>query len=134
MSDSTQSTRPLESDRPLQGRIALVTGGGTRLGRAIAEGLARAGADIAVHFHRSAEGADSTLELIWSLGKQGHKFAADLTRAQDIESLVERVEDEMGPIGALADNSAEVRRATLFAPTPAQLPTHRRLDTRPPIL
>jgi pteridine reductase len=134
MSDSTQSTRPLESDRPLQGRIALVTGGGTRLGRAIAEGLARAGADIAVHFHRSAEGADSTLELIWSLGKQGHKFAADLTRAQDIESLVERVEDEMGPIGALVNNSAVFERASFFATTPEQLQAHWELNARAPFL
>jgi pteridine reductase len=134
MSDSTQSTRPLESSRPLQGKIALVTGGGTRLGRAIAEGLARAGADIAVHFHRSAEGADSTLELIWSLGKQAQKFAADLTRSRDIESLVERVEDEMGPIGALVNSAAVFERASFFATTPELLQTHWELNARAPFL
>ncbi len=124
----------LESERPLEGKIALVTGAGVRLGRAIAEGLGRAGADIAVHFHRSAEGADSTLELIWSLGKQARKYGADLTRSQDVELLVQRVEDEMGPIAALVNNAAIFQRSPFLETTPDLLLAHWELNARAPFL
>jgi len=126
--------RPLETTRPLEGRIVLVTGAGTRLGRAIAEGLARGGADIAVHFHRSAEGAEGTLELIRNLGKQGRAFGADLTRSADIERLTAAVEDELGPIDALVNNAAVFYRAPFLDTTPEQLEAQWELNTRAPFL
>src|SRR5262249_28722966 len=126
--------RPLETARPLEGRVVLVTGAGTRLGRAIAEGLARGGADIAVHFHRSADGAEATLELIRNLGKQGRAFAADLTRSADIERLVVAVEDELGPVDALVNNAAVFYRAPFLDTTPEQLEAQWELNARAPFL
>src|SRR5215831_5438566 len=134
MSDRMPMARPLETTRPLEGRIVLVTGAGTRLGRAIAEGLARGGADIAVHFHRSAEGAEGTLELIRNLGKQGRAFGADLTRSADIERLTAAVEDELGPIDALVNNAAVFYRAPFLDTTPEQLEAQWELNTRAPFL
>jgi len=124
----------MESARPLEGKIALVTGAGIRVGKAIAEGLGRTGADIAVHFNRSASGADSSLELIWSLGKQARKFSADLTRYQDIERLVEQVEEEMGPIAALVNSAAMFQRSPFLETTPELLQAHWELNARAPFL
>jgi pteridine reductase len=124
----------MESARPLEGKIVLVTGAGVRLGKAIAEGLGRAGADIAVHFNQSPQGADSTLELIWSLGKQARKFRADLTRFQDIEQLVEQVEEQMGPIAGLVNSAAVFKRASFLETTPDVLEAHWELNARAPFL
>lgn len=134
MSDWIATSRPFESSRPLEGRIVLVTGAGTRVGQAIAEGLARGGADIAVHFHRSAEGAESTLELVRNLGKRGRAFAADLTRSADIRRLVAQVEDDMGPIDGLVNNAAVFHREPFLSTTPEQLEEHWELNARAPFL
>ncbi len=111
-----------------------MTGAGTRLGRAIAEGLARGGADIAVHFHRSAEGAEGTLELVRNLGKQARAFGGDLTRSADIERLAADVEDELGPIDALVNNAAVLHRAPFLSTTPEQLQLQWELNARAPFL
>ncbi|HME91604.1 MAG TPA: SDR family NAD(P)-dependent oxidoreductase, partial [Myxococcaceae bacterium] len=88
-------------ERPLEGKLVLVTGAGVRLGRAIAEGLARAGADVALHFHRSAAGAEAAVAIIRAEGGRAERFQADLTQGSEIDPLVARVEEELGPIAAL---------------------------------
>jgi pteridine reductase len=96
--------------------------------------LGRAGADVAVHFHRSSEGADGTVELIRTLGKQARKFGADLTRSREIELLVQRVEDEMGPIGALVNSAAVFQRSPFLETTPEALEAHWEMNARGPFL
>ena len=54
----------------LHGKIALVTGGATRVGRAIALALARAGADVALHYGHSVDAARETADEISSLGRR----------------------------------------------------------------
>src|SRR4051812_25974847 len=72
------------ADRPLEGRVVLVTGGGVRLGRALSEGLARAGATVAVHYHGSEQGASEAVSAIKVDGNHAAAFRADLTRKAEV--------------------------------------------------
>ncbi len=107
-------------DRPLEGRVVLVTGAGVRLGRAIAEGLGHAGASVAVHYFGSERGAREAVEAIRVDGNHAQAFRADLTRREDVEALVGRVEAELGPIAALVNSAAVFHRAD-FVDTPPEL-------------
>jgi pteridine reductase len=108
-----------EVERPLESKLVLVTGAGVRLGRAIAEGLARAGASIAAHYHSSAGGAEEVLDALRAQGVRAQRFQADLAQAREAEELVARVEAELGPIHALVNSAALFDRAD-FVDTPIE--------------
>ncbi|HVE86355.1 MAG TPA: SDR family oxidoreductase [Myxococcales bacterium] len=103
--------------RPLEGKVVLVTGGGVRLGRAIAEAAGRAGASVAVHYHRSAAGAEEALRAIRADGNRAAAFRADLADPSAAEPLAAAVEAELGPISALVNSAALFERAP-FTQTP----------------
>jgi pteridine reductase len=121
-------------DRPLEGKVALVTGGGQRLGRAIAEGLAQAGADVAVHYHGSEEGARQAVATIRAGGNRSEVFRADLTRPEASEPLVEAVERALGPVAILVNSAANFHRAPFLGTTPEQLEASWALNARAPFL
>jgi NAD(P)-dependent dehydrogenase (short-subunit alcohol dehydrogenase family) len=89
----------------LDGRRALVTGGNRGLGRAIAQALAEAGADVAV----ASRGLDSARaaaeEIAEATGRRARAFAADVARAEDVERLVAEVEGGLGPLDILVNNA-----------------------------
>src|SRR5712675_396150 len=93
--------------RPLAGRVALVTGGATGIGRGCAVGLAEAGARVAVNYRKSALDAAETLRRIEAVGGTARLFEADVTRAADVGRLVTRVERELGSIAILINNVGE---------------------------
>lgn len=68
-------------------RVALVTGGAVRLGRAIALGLARAGFDLLVHYHGSEDAAEETAAAIGALGRRCLTVQADLSRPDGARAL-----------------------------------------------
>jgi NAD(P)-dependent dehydrogenase (short-subunit alcohol dehydrogenase family) len=63
----------------LEGKVALVTGAGTGIGRALALGLAREGADVAVHYHTSSDGALRVADEIASIGRRCLTVQADVS-------------------------------------------------------
>ena len=91
------------SDRGAE--IALVTGGGTGLGRATALALSDAGFPVAV-FSRSAEHVEGAAAEIRSRGGRALAVTGDVRDPAAVESAVERVERELGPIGVLVNNAA----------------------------
>jgi 2-deoxy-D-gluconate 3-dehydrogenase len=95
----------------LDGKRALVTGGAAGIGAAIAEGLARAGADVAITT-RSAPGAD-TLAAIERTGRGAHAVATDLATLDAVGAtrLVADLERDFGPIDILVNNAGIIRRA-----------------------
>ena len=77
---------------PLAGKRALVTGGGVRLGRAIALALAEAGAHVAVHHHRSVAGAKEVVAKITASHRDAFSVRADLSQPADVKRLFEQLD------------------------------------------
>jgi NAD(P)-dependent dehydrogenase (short-subunit alcohol dehydrogenase family) len=96
----------------LAGRTALVTGAARRIGRAIAEDLAAAGARVAVCHHTSAAEAEAVVAGIRARGGAAEGFAADLADARAIARLAGTVVDRLGPVDVLVNN------ASIFYRTP----------------
>ncbi len=90
--------------RRLEGRVALVTGAGRGLGRALALGLAREGADVAVHYHRSASGAEQVATQITDLGRRAVTVQADITSLVDVERMATTALESLGRIDVLVNN------------------------------
>lgn len=88
----------------LSGQVAIVTGGGRGIGRAIALALAKAGMAVAV-VARTEEQISETVDLIVEAGGSAIAFPADVTDQQAIELLVAQVEQQMGPVDLLVNNA-----------------------------
>ena len=92
----------------LEGRIALVTGAGRGLGVAIAEGLAREGASVAVHYRSSEAGARETADLVRGLGGEAITVQADVAVWEDVQRLAREVVDHFGRIDVLVNNVGDM--------------------------
>jgi pteridine reductase len=90
----------------LANKVALVTGGGRRIGRAVALRLAREGADIVVHYRASEQEALGAVCEIEKLGRRAVAISADLKRVEEIESLVLRAGDHFGRLDVLVNSAA----------------------------
>ncbi len=108
------------SGMTLDGKVAMVTGGPRRVGRAIAMELARAGADIALHYHRSAEAAAETAGEIASMGRRAETFQADLADPKQIAELFEAVGKAFGHLDVLVNNAAVFHRTPIRTLTAEQ--------------
>ncbi len=94
----------------MEGRVALVTGGGRRLGRAFALGLAGEGADVIVHYHQSRTGADEVVSHITATGRRGLALQADLGRVPDARALIEQAVLAFGRLDILVNSAASFER------------------------
>ncbi len=95
------------STLPLQGKVAIVTGGRRGIGKSIALALAEAGADIAVCDRVIEDGElKAVAEEVQQLGRRSLAVQADITQKADVDSLAQRVMDEFGAIDILVNNAA----------------------------
>ena len=97
----------------LRGKVALVTGGGRRVGRALALALAGRGATVAVHYNESDKGAREVAATIAKQGGRAETFAADLRRSEAPADLIKGVVGAFGQLDVLV-NSAAVMLRTPF--------------------
>jgi pteridine reductase len=104
----------------LRGRVALVTGAGRRLGRAIAGALANRGARLAIHHHASGHGAAALRDEIRAAGGEAECFLADLTDPVAARGLAARVVDRFGALDVLVNSAAVMHRLRFEDTTPAQ--------------
>jgi NAD(P)-dependent dehydrogenase (short-subunit alcohol dehydrogenase family) len=88
----------------LDGKIALVTGGGRGIGRSAALALAKAGADVAV-MGRDVSLLESVVQAVEGLGRRSIAVAVDLENAPSIEPAVRTLERDFGPIDILVNNA-----------------------------
>lgn len=89
----------------LDGKRALVTGGGTGLGAATALGLARLGASVCVNYSRSAEAAEEVAAKCRDLGVEAMTAQADVSEDADCRGLVERTVQGLGGVDILINNA-----------------------------
>jgi NAD(P)-dependent dehydrogenase (short-subunit alcohol dehydrogenase family) len=101
----------------LDGRVALVTGGGRGIGRAISLGLAADGAAVAVNFRRDEASALATVEEITAAGGRAAAFAASVDRYEDDEKMVAAVREQLGPVDLLVNNAGVASRGLTVADT-----------------
>ncbi len=106
----------------LQGKVALVTGAAVRVGKAIALGLAREGARVALHYHRSESEAAATQAELEALGAEAARFQANLANVREIEELARAVHAHFGRIDVLVNNAA------IYYPTPFGQTTEEQWD------
>jgi 3-oxoacyl-[acyl-carrier protein] reductase len=95
--------------KPLDGRTALVTGSSRGIGRAIAIGLAQAGAAVVVNYLRREAEAQAVEKEIAALGRPCVSVQADVSLAADVERLVRTAEERVGAIDILVNNAGIAR-------------------------
>jgi 3-oxoacyl-[acyl-carrier protein] reductase len=96
----------------LKGKAALVTGGGTGLGRAIALRLAREGADLAINYSRSKDDAEKTAVDARALGVKAVTVQADVSSAASVEKMVAETEAAFGRLDILINNAGTTKFVT----------------------
>ncbi len=101
----------------LKGRVALVTGAGKRLGRAMALRLAEEGADIVIHHRYSRKEALSAVAEIEKLGRGAHAIAADLASVADIKRLFDEAAKQFGRLDILVNSAANFLPASMVSTT-----------------
>ncbi len=98
-------------------RVALVTGAGRGIGRAIALGLAQDGIDIAVNYQRDQSAADLTVTELRALGIRAHAYRASVDNFADDQAMVEAVLADFGGLDILVHNAGIASRGKSVADT-----------------
>jgi pteridine reductase len=114
--------------------VALVTGGARRIGRALAEAAARAGADVAVHYGTSGGPAEQVVREVRELGRRATAIQADLADPDQAATLVERASAELGPIDWLVNSAAVFEPLDLAATSVEAWDRHFAINLRAPFL
>jgi Short-chain alcohol dehydrogenase of unknown specificity len=106
MNDTTAQSK-LQSTS-LKDQVAVVTGGGRGIGRAIAQALAAAGARVAV-IARSQNELAETAALIQQAGGHAQLFVADVSVPESVRGAIQAVERALGPVDLLVNNAAAIK-------------------------
>jgi NAD(P)-dependent dehydrogenase (short-subunit alcohol dehydrogenase family) len=115
-------------------RVALVTGGAQRLGRAIGLALAEQGFDIAIHCGTSLAAAHEARSLIEALGRRAVVLPADLTDEAAVEGLLARAAEALGPVGVLVNNASRFERDEWDDATRETWDAHMEANLRAPFV
>jgi 3-oxoacyl-[acyl-carrier protein] reductase len=109
----------MSETKELAGRVAVVTGAGRNIGRAIALALADGGAAVVVNGRQDGPQVKAVVEEIASRGGQAFGYLADVADAEAVSAMVKAVEDRFGRIDCLINNAALRREQPLEQITPA---------------
>ena len=90
----------------LEGKVAVVTGGGTGIGKATSLLLAREGCDVAVNYSRSVDDANATASEIESLGRKAIAIQADISDESAVNAMFESIDQQFGRVDILINNAA----------------------------
>lgn len=95
---------------PLSGRVALVTGGGRGIGRAVSLALAEDGAAVAVNYRRNEEAARQTVDDITRAGGNARMYHATIDDFERAQEMVAMIEGELGAVSILVNNAGIASR------------------------
>ena len=115
-------------------RVALVTGAGVRIGRAIALELAAAGCEVAVHHRRSAAAAHDVCERARALGVRAKAVSADLASAASISAMFDEIRRLFGRLDILVNSAAVFRRTPVATLTEDDFDFHMSTNLKGPYL
>jgi pteridine reductase len=94
-----------------QGKVALVTGGARRVGRALSLALGQAGADVVINYNRSARAAEEVVSELERMGRRALAVQADVSERAAITQLVARIEREFARLDILVNSAATFETA-----------------------
>jgi pteridine reductase len=123
---------PPDASDPLAGRVALVTGAGRRVGRAIALALGARGMHVVVHYNGSRAGADETSRLITAAGGTAIVEQADLSQVEAAHGLVDRSVAWRGALAVLVNSAAIMLRTPVGETGVADWDTMFAINVRAP--
>jgi 3-oxoacyl-[acyl-carrier protein] reductase len=98
----------------LTGKVALVTGASRGIGRAIALGLAEAGADVVVNYRENKAKAEEVVQEIEKMGKKALAWQTDVADADQVEKMAEEIGSRLGHVDILVNNAGVIRDALLL--------------------
>ncbi len=113
---------------------ALVTGAARRIGRAIAEALARRGHAVAIHYRASAEDAAGAVAAIESAGGRAVAIAADLTDESETAALIARAQAALGPVSVLVNNASVFEHDSVATASRESWDRHMETNLRAPFV
>jgi NAD(P)-dependent dehydrogenase (short-subunit alcohol dehydrogenase family) len=96
-----------DNNLPLSNKIALVTGSGRGIGRAIALRLGQSGADLVINYHRNVAPAEEVACIIREMGRRALVVKANLSKPEDIDLLFDTVAKEFDGLDILINNAAD---------------------------
>lgn len=111
------------ADKPLAGKVALVTGAGRGIGREIALRLARDGADIIAHYAHSKAGAEQTLADVTAMGRKAVACQADIAKRVEVAAMFEAIDRDPGRLDIVVNNSGVSTAGNLADLTDEQVDT-----------
>jgi NAD(P)-dependent dehydrogenase (short-subunit alcohol dehydrogenase family) len=126
-------TSTLTQERRSPG-VALVTGAGRRIGRAIALGMAEAGWDVAVHYRHSLAEAQQVVAGIAALGRRAIALPCDLADEAAVRALLPRVAAVLGPVTCVVNNASLFDYDNAAGFTLARLQAHMAANVAAPVL
>lgn len=107
-----------ENMQPLRDRTALVTGASRGIGRATALALATQGAKVVVNYARSQEAAQAVVSEITAAGGEAVAIGADVSQADEVDSLIQETQKKFGQIDVLVNNAGITRDTLLLRMKP----------------
>jgi NAD(P)-dependent dehydrogenase (short-subunit alcohol dehydrogenase family) len=115
-------------------KVALVTGAGRRIGRAIALDLAAHGWAVAIHYHRSAEAAREVVATIEQGSGRACALGADLACEAEVAKLVPRARERLGALTCLVNNASVFERDEARTATRESWDRHLEVNLRAPFV
>jgi 3-oxoacyl-[acyl-carrier protein] reductase len=114
------SIMAIESIMELENKVAIVTGGSIGIGAAIAIGLAKAGASVALNYRKHSEEAEAVVSKVKELGRDGLVVQADVSSFEDADKMVQTVISKFNHLDILVCNAGITRDAVIWKMTEEQ--------------